>query len=115
MIKSLRNQLVLALCVLVSIVGVVQGVSSYQLSKAGMNALLDLRLEQVASRMRGGFADSLPAIPARGSQPERDIVITVWKDDRAAPYRSTEPSLALPREALAAASGASTRCVSRRW
>ena len=101
MIKSLRNQLVLALCVLVSIVGVVQGVSSYQLSKAGMSALLDLRLEQVASRMRGGFADSLPAIPARGSQPERDIVITVWKDDQATPYRSTEPSLALPREAPA--------------
>ena len=101
MIKSLRNQLVLALCVLVSIVGVVQGVSSYQLSKAGMSALLDLRLEQVASRMRGGFADSLPAIPARGSQPERDIVITVWKYDQATPYRSTEPSLALPREAPA--------------
>ncbi|MDB5785111.1 ATP-binding protein [Caballeronia mineralivorans] len=101
MIKSLRNQLVLALCVLVSIIGVVQGVSSYQLSKAGMSALLDLRLEQVAGRMRGGFADSLPAIPARGSQPERDIVITVWRDDQATPYRSTEPSLALPREAPA--------------
>jgi two-component system OmpR family sensor kinase len=101
MIKSLRNQLVLALCVLVSIVGVVQGVSSYQLSKAGMSALLDLRLEQVAGRMRGGFADSLPAIPARGSQPERDIVITVWRDDQVTPYRSTEPSLALPREAPA--------------
>lgn len=101
MIKSLRNQLVLALCVLASIVGVVQGVSSYQLSKAGMSALLDLRLEQVAGRMRGGFADSLPAIPTRGSQPERDIVITIWKDDQATPYRSTEPSLALPREAPA--------------
>lgn len=99
MIKSLRNQLVFALCVLVSIVGVVQGVSSFQLSKAGMSALLDLRLEQVAGRMRGGFADSLPTIPARGSQPERDIVITIWKDDQAMPYRSTEPSLALPREA----------------
>ncbi|MFM0064659.1 hypothetical protein [Paraburkholderia aspalathi] len=67
MIKSLRNQLVFALCVLVSIVGVVQGVSSFQLSKAGMSALLDLRLEQVAGRMRGGFADSLPTIPARGA------------------------------------------------
>jgi len=101
MFKSLRNQLVLALCVLASVVGVVQGVSSYQLSKAGMSALLDLRLEQVASRMRGGFADSLPVIPARGSQPVRDIVITIWKDDQAAPYRSTEPSLALPRDAAA--------------
>ncbi|WP_213765420.1 ATP-binding protein [Caballeronia sp. dw_19] len=99
MIKSLRNQLVLALCVLASIVGVVQGVSSYQLSKAGMSALLDLRLEQVAVRMRSGFADSLPAIPARGSQPEGDIFIMIWKGDQATPYRSTEPSLALPREA----------------
>ena len=51
--------------------------------------------------MRGGFADSLPAIPARGSQPERDIVIMIWKDDQATPYRSTEPSLALPHEAPA--------------
>jgi len=101
MLKSLRNQLVLALCVLASVVGVVQGVSSYQLSKAGMSALLDLRLEQVAGRMRGAFADSLPTIPARGSQPERDIVITIWKDDQATPYRSTEPSLALPRDAPA--------------
>ncbi|KAA0998275.1 two-component sensor histidine kinase [Paraburkholderia panacisoli] len=109
MIKSLRNQLVFALCVLVSIVGVVQGVSSYQLSKAGMSALLDLRLEQVAGRMRGGFADSLPAIPARGSQPEGDIVITIWKDDQVTPYRSTEPTLALPREAPA---GFATRAVS---
>src|ERR1700754_725912 len=95
MIKSLRTQLVLALCAVVSVIGVVQGVSSYQLSKAGMSALLDLRLEQVAGRMRGGLADSLPSIPARGSQPERDIVITIWKDDQATPYRSTEPSLAL--------------------
>ncbi|KXU83714.1 histidine kinase [Paraburkholderia monticola] len=101
MIKSLRNQLVLALCVLASIVGVVQGVSSYQLSKAGMSALLDLRLEQVATRMRAGFAESLPSIPARGSQSERDIVITIWKDEQATPYRSTEPSLPLPRDAPA--------------
>ncbi|HWT35227.1 MAG TPA: two-component sensor histidine kinase, partial [Paraburkholderia sp.] len=50
-IRSLRNQLVLALCVLVSVVGVVQGVSSWQLAKAGMSALLDLRLEQAASRL----------------------------------------------------------------
>lgn len=99
MIKSLRNQLVLALCVLVSIVGIVQGVSSYQLSKAGMSALLDLRLEQVANRMRGGFAESLPSMPARGSQPVRDIVITVWREDLETPYRSTEPSLPLPRDA----------------
>ena len=81
-------------------VGVVQGVSSYQLSKAGMSALLDLRLEQVATRLyKTGLAESLPAIPARGSQPERDIVLTIWKDDMATPYRSTEPSLALPRDA----------------
>ncbi|MBP0592578.1 HAMP domain-containing histidine kinase [Paraburkholderia sp. LEh10] len=99
-IRSLRNQLVLALCVLVSIVGVVQGVSSYQLSKAGMSALLDLRLEQVATRLyRSGLAESLPAIPLRGSQPERDIVLTVWKEGIETPFRSTEPSLALPRNA----------------
>src|SRR5215469_10288535 len=55
MIKSLRTQLVLALCAVVSIVGIVQGISSYQLSKAGMSALLDMRLEQVANRLRGSL------------------------------------------------------------
>ncbi|GAB2897017.1 ATP-binding protein [Paraburkholderia jirisanensis] len=99
MIKSLRTQLVLALCVVVSIVGVVQGLSSYQLSKAGLGALLDLRLEQVAGRMRGGFGDALPSIAARGSQPERDIVITIWRDESDEPFRSTDPSLPLPRDA----------------
>jgi two-component system, OmpR family, sensor kinase len=99
-IRSLRNQLVLALCVLVSVVGVVQGVSSWQLSKAGMSALLDLRLEQVATRLyHSGLADSLPTTPARGSQPERDIYLVVWKDGIETPYRSTDPSLALPRDA----------------
>ncbi|MDR7006223.1 sensor histidine kinase [Paraburkholderia strydomiana] len=99
-IRSLGNQLVFALCVLASVVGVVQGFSSYQLSKAGMSALLDMRLEQVATRFyRAGLADALPAIPARGSQPERDIVLTVWRDDIDSPYRSTEPALALPRDA----------------
>jgi two-component system OmpR family sensor kinase len=99
-IRSLRNQLVLALCVLVSVVGVVQGISSYQLSRAGMSALLDLRLEQAATRLySSGLADSLPTIAARGSQPEGDIVVTIWKEGVTSPYRSTEPSLALPRDA----------------
>ena len=99
-IRSLRNQLVLALCVLVSVVGVVQGISSWQLAKAGMSALLDLRLEQVATRLyHSGLADALPTTPARGSQPERDVYLTVWKDGIDTPYRSTDPSLPLPREA----------------
>jgi two-component system, OmpR family, sensor kinase len=101
MVRSLRSQLVLALCVLASVVGIVQGVSSYQLSKAGMSALLDLRLEQVANRMHSSLADALPAVPSRGSQPARDIVITIWREGEAAPFRSTEPSLPLPRDAPA--------------
>jgi two-component system OmpR family sensor kinase len=101
MIKSLRTQLVLALCAVVSIVGIVQGISSYQLSKTGMSALLDLRLEQVAGRMRSGLGDAIPVTPSRGSQPVRDIVITIWREGEAAPYRSTEPSLPLPRDAQA--------------
>lgn len=99
MIKSLRNQLVFALCALVSLGGVIQGVSVYQLSKAGASAILDLRLEQVANRMRGGLADAIPAVPTRGSQPERDIVITIWREGAAEPFRSTEPSLPWPRDA----------------
>jgi two-component system, OmpR family, sensor kinase len=101
MIKSLRTQLVLALCAVVSIVGIVQGISSYQLSKAGMSALLDLRLEQVANRLRGSLGDAIPTIAARGSQPARDILITIWRDDLETPYRSTDSSLPLPREAPA--------------
>jgi two-component system, OmpR family, sensor kinase len=97
MTNSLRAQLTFALCALVAVVAIVQGLSSYQLSKAGMSALLDLRLEQVANRMRGDLGDLLPAIAARGSQPERDVVVTIWKGDSDEPFRSTEPSLRLPR------------------
>ncbi|MDR5739930.1 MULTISPECIES: ATP-binding protein [unclassified Caballeronia] len=93
MIKSLRNQLVVALGLLVTAIGIVQGVSSYHLSKAGINALLDLRLEQVAARMRDGFAESLPKNPARGSQDDRDVVVVLWKPGRDAPFRTTDPSL----------------------
>src|SRR5689334_17318960 len=67
MIKSLRNQLVVALGLLVSVIGVAQGISSYQLSKTGMSALLDMRLEQVAARLRDGLAYALPKNPARGT------------------------------------------------
>jgi two-component system OmpR family sensor kinase len=99
MSKSLRGQLSLALCVLVAVVAIAQGLSAFQLSKEGMSALLDLRLEQVASRMRGDVADLLPAIAARGSQPERDVAVTIWNGDEPEPYRSTEPSLRLARGA----------------
>jgi two-component system, OmpR family, sensor kinase len=101
MIKSLRNQLVVALGLLVSVIGVVQGISSYQLSKAGMNALLDLRLEQVATRMRDGYAEVIPRTPARGSQDDRDVVFVVWKPDADAPFRTSDPSLHFPRDSQA--------------
>jgi two-component system, OmpR family, sensor kinase len=107
MIKSLRNQLVVALGLLVSVIGVVQGVSSYKLSQAGMSALLDLRLEQVATRLRDGFAEAIPQNPARGSQDDRDVVIVVWKTGDALPFRSTDPSLHFPRDAKAGFSNSS--------
>ncbi|BAO88118.1 major facilitator transporter [Caballeronia cordobensis] len=107
MLKSLKNQLVVALGLLVSIIGVVQGVSSYQLSKTGMSALLDMRLEQVATRLReGGFVERIPENPARGSQDFRDIVVVVWKPDADLPYRTTDPSLQFPRDAKPGFSGA---------
>ncbi|HEF5875080.1 TPA: HAMP domain-containing histidine kinase [Burkholderia cenocepacia] len=96
---SLRGRLASALCMLVAVFAIVQGLSSYQLSKAGMSALLDLRLEQVANRMHGDLADLLPASATRASQPERDVVVTIWKDRQSTPYRSTEPTLRLPRDA----------------
>jgi two-component system OmpR family sensor kinase len=96
---SLRNNLAIALGALVSVVAIAQGISSYQLCRAGMSALLDLRLEQVAVRMRSGFADSIPATPARGSQPARDIVITIHRPGAEVPLRSTDPSLQLPQDA----------------
>jgi two-component system OmpR family sensor kinase len=101
MIKSLKSQLVVTLCVVVGVVGVIQAISTFQLSRLGMSALLDLRLEQVAGRLRTGLVDAIPTVAPRGSQPERDIVVTVWKDELPAPYRSTEPALPLPRNAPA--------------
>jgi two-component system OmpR family sensor kinase len=98
---SLRNNLVVALGALVSAVAIAQGISSYQLCSSGMSALLDLRLEQVATRMRNGYAESIPATPVRGSQPSRDIVITIRKQNAEVPFRSTEPSLPLPEDAPA--------------
>ncbi|SAL03616.1 sensor histidine kinase [Caballeronia ptereochthonis] len=105
MIKSLRNQLVVALGLLVSVIGVVQGVSSYQLSRTGTSALLDLRLEQVAARMRDGYAEGIPENPARGSQDDRDVVVVVWKPDGQYPFRTTDPSLHFPRDAKPGFSG----------
>jgi two-component system, OmpR family, sensor kinase len=110
---SLRNNLVIALGILVSVVAIVQGISSYQLCRAGMSALLDLRLEQVAVRMSNGFADTIPATPVRGSQPARDIVITIHKPWSSVPLRSTDPALRLPEDADA---GFSSRDVDgERW
>jgi two-component system OmpR family sensor kinase len=93
MIKSLRNQLVVALGLLVSVIGIVQGVSSYHLCKTGISALLDLRLEQVAARMRDGFAEGIPENPARGSQDDRDVAVVVWKPGSDQPFRTTDPSV----------------------
>ncbi|WP_250467510.1 ATP-binding protein [Caballeronia sp. GAFFF2] len=101
MIKSLRNQLVVALGLLVSAVGLLQGISSYHLCRTGMDALLDMRLEQVATRMRDGFAEGIPQNPARGTQDDRDVVVVVWKPDEATPFRTTDPSLRFPRDATA--------------
>jgi len=98
---SLRNNLIIALAVLVSVVAIAQSVSTYQLCRTGMSALLDLRLEKVAMRMRGDLADAIPSAPARGSQPSRDIVITIRKPGANVPLRSTEPSLSLPASAPA--------------
>jgi two-component system OmpR family sensor kinase len=98
---SLRNNLIIALAVLVSVVAIAQSVSTYQLCRTGGSALLDLRLEQVAMRMRGGLADAIPSAPARGSQPARDIVITIRKPGADVPLRSTDPSLSLPASAPA--------------
>ncbi|HZZ10299.1 MAG TPA: HAMP domain-containing sensor histidine kinase [Paraburkholderia sp.] len=89
----------IAIGVVVSAFAILQGVSSYQFCVAGMSALLDLRMEQVAARMRAGFADGIPPFPARGSQDARDIFIVVWKADKPDPLRSTEPGLLLPRNA----------------
>jgi two-component system OmpR family sensor kinase len=99
MIKSLKNQLVIALCALAGVVGAIQAFSSYQLTRAGTSAVLDLRLEQTANRLRSAIGDAIPTNPARGDQPPRDIAVTIWRDDLEIPYRTTEPALELPRDA----------------
>ncbi|CAN7362708.1 ATP-binding protein [Caballeronia sp. LjRoot34] len=110
---SLRNNLIIALAALVSVVAIAQGLSTYQLCRTGMSALLDLRLEQVAMRMRGDLADAIPSAPARGSQPARDIVITIARPGADVPLRSTDPSLALPANAPAGFSSESVN--GERW
>jgi two-component system OmpR family sensor kinase len=91
----------IGLSVSIAIVAAAQGASSYQLCRSGMSALLDLRLEQVAARMRDGYANLIPATPSRGSQRATDIVITIHKPHSAVPLRSTDPSLPLPEDAPA--------------
>lgn len=95
---SLRDRLIIAIGAVVSLFAILQGVSSYQFCVSGMSAVLDLRMEQVASRLRTGFAEGIPAVPARGSQDARDIFIVIWKKGEDLPVRSTEPSLMLPRD-----------------
>lgn len=99
MFTSLRSQLVAAIGVVVSVFALIQGLSSYHFCVAGMSAVLDLRMEQVASRVRASSEEEIPAHPARGSQDARDIFVVVWKKGEAQPERSTEPSLVLPRDA----------------
>jgi two-component system OmpR family sensor kinase len=91
----------IGLSVSIVIVAAAQGASSYQLCRSGMGALLDLRLEQVAARMRDGYANLIPATPSRGSQRATGIVITIHKPHSDVPLRSTDPSMPLPEDAPA--------------
>jgi len=97
--RSLSARLIVTLGLLISLFAVLQGASSYHLAQRGVDALLDARLSQVASRVRDVFSDAIPRNPTRGSQNSQDLVILIWKGDDALPTRSTEPTVLFDRNA----------------
>ncbi|GAB7537896.1 sensor histidine kinase [Burkholderia sp. 3C] len=100
MLKSLRNQLILAIGVMISLLALMQGASSYHFLKAGTAALLDRRMASLAIRLRLDF-DTRSVTFFRVSTPpdKHDLVIVVWKDDESKPVYSNNPDLLLPRDA----------------
>lgn len=96
--RSLGTQLIVTLGILLSGFGIVQGVSSYHLALVGVNALLDDRLSNVASRIRDVFEEAIPHQSA-GSNKAEDLVVLVWTGHGKTPTRSTDSTVVFDRAA----------------
>ncbi|MCI3206673.1 MULTISPECIES: HAMP domain-containing sensor histidine kinase [Pandoraea] len=99
MLKSLRNQLVIAIGVVVSLFAVIQGVSSYHFSVTGTSALLDRRMEWLATRVRVDFSDGSLSFHLLTRPDTHDLVIAVWQNGEDAPAFASDPTITLPRDA----------------
>ncbi|WP_322046454.1 HAMP domain-containing sensor histidine kinase [Paraburkholderia sp. J67] len=94
--RSLSTQLIVSLGLLLSIFGIVQGVGSYRLALVGVNALLDDRLSNVASRIRDVYEAAIPR-RSNGSGNVDDIVVIVWTAEHHSPARTTDSTVEFNR------------------
>ncbi|MFM0739849.1 HAMP domain-containing sensor histidine kinase [Paraburkholderia xenovorans] len=99
MLKSLRNQLVLAIGVVVSLFALLQGASSYHFSVTGTSALLDRRMETLATHLRVDFNEGILTFSTPTATDTHDLSVVVWKNGEALPAFANEPSPLLPRDA----------------
>jgi two-component system OmpR family sensor kinase len=96
---SLSRQLIVALSLVIGVVGVIHGLSSYAVARADTNMLLDTRLSDVAIRLSAGMADIIMPIPEPGLRRPEDLEIQVWTGDEPRPSRATDPSIKFRRDA----------------
>ncbi|WP_028217270.1 sensor histidine kinase [Paraburkholderia oxyphila] len=96
--KSLKNQITVALIALVAIVGVVDSLASYWLSRRQIGALLDVHLQGAAVWMAAG---KVGAIGASGP-PQHSVdgfVGQIWKRGLEQPTDDTDPEVLFDRAA----------------
>ncbi|WP_043284243.1 sensor histidine kinase [Paraburkholderia oxyphila] len=94
--RSLSTQLIVSLGLLLSIFGIMQGVSSYRLALVGVDALLDDRLSTVAARIRDVYEAAIPH-RSNGSGNADDIVVVVWTAEHKSPARTTDSAVVFDR------------------
>ncbi|WP_322014243.1 ATP-binding protein [Paraburkholderia sp. J12] len=107
--RSLSTQLVLSLGIVLSVFTIAQAISSYDLARVGVNAVLDSRLSNVAQRVRDLFEDAIPRRSA-GSSNADDLAVLVWEPDHERPARTTDSAVVFNRDA---APGFSDQIVNR--
>lgn len=97
-VKSLSTQLVLSLGIVLSIFAIAQAISSYDLARMGVNAVLDSRLSNVAERVRDLFEEAIPRESASSSHAD-DVAVLVWEPGVARPARTTDSAVVFDRNA----------------
>lgn len=98
MLKSLRNQLVIAIGAVVSLFAIVQGVGSYQFSVAGTRALLHWQMEALAIHVRSGIEQGDLTRITHDAEDSQSYFV-VWKKGEARPVLTSEGAPLPPRSA----------------